>query len=73
MKKIKCPKCGNETEFYIKQSYYGSGNFYFRLDNKEADNTDMYASARHKLGEIVYCAECNSKVISLKDLDIDLN
>ena len=47
--------------------------FIFVPDNKEADNTDMYASARHKLGKIVYCAECNSKVISLKDLDIDLN
>ena len=73
MQKIKCSKCGNEIEFYIRQSYYGAGNFYFRLDGKEADNSNMYASAQHKLGKIVYCAECNSKVIELQDLEIDFN
>ena len=62
-----------KLNFILNKAIMALEIFIFVPDNKEADNTDMYASARHKLGKIVYCAECNSKVISLKDLDIDLN
>ena len=63
MRKLKCPKCGNETEFYTKERYSGTCDFYFRTDGKESENTDMYSNAEHKYrSKYIFCAECDSKV-----------
>lgn len=63
MSKLICPKCGNDLTFYTKERYSGTCNFYFRTDDKEADNTDLYSNANHKYThKFVFCAECDSRV-----------
>lgn len=66
MKKLKCQKCGNEKEFYVKESYKGRCSFFFRTDGGESDNGGMYQSANHSLdSKYIYCAECYAKVTKL--------
>ena len=66
MKRLKCHKCGNEKEFYVKESFKGRCSCFFRTDGREADNSDMYRNATHSLiSKFIYCAECNARVKKL--------
>ena len=63
MEELKCPKCGNTTEFYSKERYKGECDVYFRTDGKDAENGDMYAYAEHSYrSKFIFCAECDAKV-----------
>lgn len=69
MAKIKCPKCGNETEFYVNQTYSGKGRFFFNMDGSEADNSEMHLNTDYKLsGKYIYCADCDAKVEKIESL-----
>lgn len=67
-KKIKkCPYCGSE-EYYIKQSYRGTCNYYMRFDGGEADNALMYDNSQFKnTSKYVWCSECNRKLFKLDE------
>lgn len=66
MKKLKCHKCGNEKEFYVKESYKGRCSCFFRTDGGESDNGEMYQYADHTLtSKFIYCADCDARVKKL--------
>lgn len=66
MKRLKCHKCGNDKEFYVKERYKGRCSCYFRTDGGESDNDEMYQNADHSLvSKYIYCAECDAKVTKL--------
>lgn len=70
MKELVCPHCGNNEEFYTKEKYKGYCNYYFRTDNKEADNGNMYEFAKHSFkSKFVFCAECDKKVCKVEEID----
>ncbi|MBQ7067032.1 MAG: hypothetical protein IJN92_09470 [Lachnospiraceae bacterium] len=64
-----CPYCGND-EFYIKQAYSGTCNYYMRFDmkNEKAENGEMYQSATHKdLTKYAYCSDCNKRLFLIDE------
>lgn len=66
MKRLKCRKCGNEKEFYVKESFKGRCSFFFRTDGGKSDNGEMYQNADHSLvSKFIYCADCNARVKKL--------
>lgn len=63
----RCPYCGCE-EYYIKQSYSGTCNFYMRFDGKEADNTQMYDGSQFKnTSKYAWCSECNRRLFKIDE------
>lgn len=59
---IKCPKCGNTLEFYAKERYKGTCNFYFRTDGKITWNGEMYDHAEHKYrSKYIFCSVCDAR------------
>jgi len=55
VKRLKCCKCGNDKEFYVKESFSG-----------KSENGEMYQNADHSLvSKFIYCAECDAKVMKL--------
>ena len=66
MKRLKCRKCGNDKEFYVKERFKGRCLFFFRTDGGESENGEIYQNADHSLvSEFIYCAECDAKVTKL--------
>lgn len=62
-----CPQCGSE-EYYIKQSYKGTCNYYMRFDGKEADNGDMHEGADYKnTSKYAWCANCYKNLFKLDE------
>ena len=65
---IRCKKCGNTKEFYMKEKYKGTCDFYFRTDKTKADNSEMYDYAQHSYrSKFIFCADCDSKVGKIED------
>jgi predicted glycosyltransferase involved in capsule biosynthesis len=57
-----CPYCGND-EFYIRQTYSGTGNYYMSLTNQPGvDNADMYHCLHTKAGKTAYCQACEKPI-----------
>lgn len=66
---LKCPKCGNETEFYTKERYKGTYEFYFGADGTPTNNTEMYDHADHSYrSKFVFCADCDARVCKIEDV-----
>lgn len=66
MEKLKCQKCGNNENFYVKEKYKGRCLYFFRTDGEESENGEMYQSACHSLAsKFIYCTECDAKVKKL--------
>ncbi|MGN0428032.1 MAG: hypothetical protein ACI4F0_09550 [Agathobacter sp.] len=66
---IKCPKCGNEMEFYTKERYKGTCNAYFRAYGADAENGSMYDNAEHSYrSKFIFCAECDARVDTIDRL-----
>ena len=58
----KCPFCEHE-EFYTKDYYKGTSEFFQRFDGKEAkDNSQMYDGLIHMQGVRAYCGNCWSYI-----------
>lgn len=67
---MKCPKCGNEVEFYTKERYKGTCYTRFRTDGKEAENCDLYEYAEHTYkSKFVFCNDCDAKVCKIEDCE----
>lgn len=66
---LKCPKCGNENEFYTKDRYKGTCEVYFRADGELANNSEMYDYAEHShRSKFVFCADCDARVCKVDEL-----
>lgn len=65
-KNIKCcPYCGS-IEYYIKQSYKGTGNYHIRFDGEEAENGEYYENSSYKnTSKYAWCSECHKKLFEL--------
>lgn len=61
-----CPNCGSE-HYYVKMNFSGSGNFNYRFDGKEADNSEMHDGIRYSYGKFAYCVECNKRLFKVDD------
>jgi hypothetical protein len=62
-----CPYCGSE-EYYIKQSFKGTGNYYIRFDGKETENGEFYDNAQYKnKSKYAWCAECRKRLFKLDE------
>lgn len=70
--KLVCSHCGNDKEFYTKESYKGKCKTYFRTDGKEAENGSMYEYAKHKLiSKFIFCSKCDSRVCKVEEIEDD--
>lgn len=66
---LKCPKCGNELEFYTKERYKGICDYYFRTDGERAYNAEMYDYAIHTYrSKFVFCTYCDARVCKIEDI-----
>lgn len=65
---IKCyPYCGSE-EYYIKQSFKGTCNYYIRFDGEVAYNTTMHDNIEYiNVSKYAWCSECNKKLFEIED------
>lgn len=62
-----CPYCGHD-EFYIKQSYSGVCNYYYRYDGEAAYNAEMYdGSTFIDLRKYAYCGDCNKRLFPIEE------
>lgn len=62
-----CPYCGSE-EYYIKQSYKGTCNYFMRFDEKEADNTDTHANTIYQnTSKYAWCSECDKRLFKIDE------
>lgn len=62
-----CPYCGSK-EYYIKQSFKGSCNYYIRFDGKEIENGEMHDNTQYKnTSKYAWCAECHKRLFKLED------
>lgn len=64
-----CPYCGND-EFYIRQSYSGTCNYYMRFDmrNEKTENGEIYQGASHKdLTKYAYCSDCDKRLFLIDE------
>ena len=63
----KCLYCGND-EFYIRQSYYGTCEYNYRFDGKDAENGEMWQNATMKdLTKYAYCNNCHKRLFPTKE------
>ena len=61
-----CPYCGSE-EYYIKQSFKGTCNYYMRFDGKEADNGEMWENSSIKnTSKYARCSNCNKRLFKIE-------
>lgn len=62
-----CPYCGSE-EYYIRQSFKGTCNYYIRFDGKETDNGSMYENSSYKnISKYAWCSKCGKRLFKLED------
>lgn len=67
---MKCPKCGNEIEFYTKHRISGISVCRFRTDGEDAENGDMYEGLDVRFAsKFVFCEDCNAKVCKIEDCE----
>ena len=67
--KLKCKKCGNEDDFYIKEKFSGVTELCVDADGELTDyNSDAYDDAGYKLKSVYYyCCNCRSKVAKIPE------
>lgn len=65
-----CPHCGNDDEFYVKQTYSGRGVYRRGFDGYITDNSHMYDCLDAKVSKRAYCATCH-KPVAVWDEDAD--
>lgn len=66
----KCPHCGNDDEFYVKQTYSGQGLYRRCFNGFKTDNTEMYDCLNAKVSKRAYCSVCD-KPVAKWDEDAD--
>lgn len=70
MKRLKCQCCGNEDNFYTKNSYKGTYNFHFNGSGEETDNSEMFSNADSRYtSKFIYCANCHCRVGKIEDFE----
>lgn len=66
---MKCKKCGNEENFFIKEKFSGVAELI--VDSRGEltfDNAGAYDEANYRLKSVYYyCCECNSKVAKIPE------
>jgi hypothetical protein len=61
----KCPHCGSD-EYYVKQSFHGTCNYYTRFDGEESDNSEMHSNTVYKYtSKYAWCSKCHKKLFEL--------
>lgn len=67
--KLKCKKCGNEEDFYIREKFFGVTELCVNGDGELTDyNSDAYEGAEYRLKSIYYyCCQCKSKVAKIPE------
>lgn len=64
-----CPYCGDD-EFYIRQSFSGTCNYYMRFDmnNTDVENSEMHQNATYKdLTKYAYCSNCDKRLFLIEE------
>lgn len=70
MKIERCPHCGKDYGFYLKNYAYGPVYYNFKFDGTEDDNSEMYSALRYKNGKVAYCLECDKKIANVVDMEV---
>lgn len=63
-----CPYCGNDDEFYVKQTYSGRGVYRRGFDGYVTDNSHMYDCLNAKVSKWAYCSTCDKPVAQWDDI-----
>lgn len=61
-----CPYCGHD-EYYLKEIFSGRGQWNYRFDGGDADNSHYWDSCNVKTLKTMYCYECNKRIGVKKD------
>lgn len=62
-----CPYCGNDDEYYIKESVSGTCYCNYSFNGDEVDNGAMYETLNHSQGKFAYCFMCEAKLFRIKE------
>lgn len=68
-----CPKCGDDTGYYVKERYSGSTEIRYLMDGTydEEGNSAMYDGANHKpFTKWAYCRTCHGRIIKLENITL---
>lgn len=66
--KLKCKKCGNEDDFYIREKFFGVTELCVDADGELTDNADVYDNAEYRLKSVYYyCRKCEAKVAKIPE------
>ncbi|MDY4128958.1 hypothetical protein [Peptostreptococcus porci] len=66
---LKCKKCGNGEDFYIKERYWGEITLHVYTNGDISEyNSDAYDNAQYKLKSIYYyCCNCDCRVAKIPE------
>lgn len=65
---MKCSKCGNTKQYYVKSWAKGYVIWHTRIDGEEAENGAMYDGLEYHDYKAKYCSECHKK-LTKKELE----
>lgn len=56
-----CPHCGYD-EYYHVTRMSGVGQYNYRWDDKDSDNTELHDCLNYAKNKTAYCVQCHKKI-----------